>query len=122
MDYKKTIDELTQSYSIQITYYHELKILVQKILGIITLSRGDFSGVVGLLEKKSVIMENIIKEREKSNKNVVFWQKNKNQYGTDEYSSKLDMVLEETENEIKEFLEIEEQLKKCIEFNMRKER
>ncbi|MGD9202683.1 MAG: hypothetical protein PVI26_14065 [Chitinispirillia bacterium] len=121
MDHKKVVDELTKSYSIQVKCYRELKILVQKILGKITLSRGDFSGVVDLLEKKTIIMENIIKEREKSKIYVDFWQKNKNNYGVDEYSNKLDVILEETENEIKEFLKIEEQLKKCIEYNMRKE-
>lgn len=120
MDFKKVIDELTQSYSLQSTWYRELKILVQKILGQITLSRGDFSSVVGLFEKKSTIMDQIIKERDISKTNVDFWQNNKNNYTADEYSHKLDVVLEEVAHEIREFLEIEEQLKKCIEFTMSK--
>ena len=52
MDYSELMQTLTQSYSRQIERYKELQVIVQKILGQIAVSRGNFSGVMGLFEKK----------------------------------------------------------------------
>ena len=118
MDYSKLIEELTQSFTSQIEIYKQLQVIVQKILGQIALSRGDFSGVMGLFEEKQKLLEKIEKERENSYKSVEMWQKEKDTIPHSDERDHLDRTLAETEKVIKDFLETEDQLKKYLEHNM----
>ena len=118
MDYSKLIEELTQSFTSQIEIYKQLQVIVQKILGQIALSRGDFSGVMGLFEEKQKLLEKIEKERENSYKSVETWQKEKDTIPHSDERDHLDRTLAETEKVIKDFLETEDQLKKYLEHNM----
>ncbi len=118
MDYSILIEELTQSFTNQIKVYEQLQVIVQKILGQIALSRGDFSGVMGLFEEKQKLLEKIEKERENSNKSVEIWQKEKDNIPPSDEKDQLDRTLAETEKVIKDFLATEDQLKKYLEHNM----
>ena len=118
MDYSKLIEELTQSFTSQIEIYKQLQVIVQKTLGQIALSRGDFSGVMGLFEEKQKLLEKIEKERENSYKSVETWQKEKDTIPHSDERDHLDRTLAETEKVIKDFLETEDQLKKYLEHNM----
>lgn len=118
MDHSIQVEELTQSYTRQLERYKELKVIVQKILGQIALSRGNFSGVMGLFEEKQRLLELIDRERENMKDSAEIWQKEKNQIPSSEHTARLDAVLAETEEAIKSFLEIEDQLKKYLERTM----
>ena len=118
MDYTELIEELTQSFTSQIEIYKQLQVIVQKILGQIALSRGDFSGAMGLFEEKQKLLEKIEKERVRTNKNVEIWQREKESIPLSNEREHLDKTLAETEKVIKDFLEAEDQLKKYLERNM----
>lgn len=118
MDYPILIEELTQSYSRQIEWYTKLETIVQKILGQVVLSRGDFSTVMGLFEEKKRLLETITQERESMKNNVEIWQKEKSQIPPSESTAKLNAVLSDAERAIKTFLDTENQLKKYLEHNM----
>ena len=118
MDYSILIEGIIQSYTAQVELYKKLKIVVQKILGQIAISRGDFSSVMGLFEEKQKLLEKIEKERDNSKKSVEIWQKEKGSIPDSEQTARLDTILAEAEKVIKDFLEIEDQLKKYLEHNM----
>jgi hypothetical protein len=118
MDYSELIEELTQSFTCQIEIYKQLQVIVQKILGQIALSRGDFSGVMGLFEEKQKLLEKIEKERVSTNKNVEIWQKEKENIPLTNERELLDKILAETEKVIKDFLVAEDQLKTYLEHNI----
>jgi len=118
MDYGELIQTLTQSYSRQVERYKELQVIVQKILGQIAVSRGNFSGVMGFFEKKQHLLEIIEQEREQVKNDAELWQKEKDQIPTSESTAGLYAVLAETELAIKAFLETEDQLQKCLEHHM----
>ncbi len=118
MEYSELIQTLTQSYSRQIERYKELQVIVQKILGQIAVSRGNFSGVMRLFEKKQHLLEIIEQEREQVKNDAELWQKEKDQIPTSESTAGLNAVLAETELAIKAFLETEDQLQKCLEHHM----
>ncbi len=118
MDYSPLIDNLIQSYSDQLGRYNELTILVQQILGQMALSRGDFSGVMGLFEKKKKLLQVIEEERERAKENIALWQKDKTTIPPSENTARLDAVLADTERAIEGFLETEDQLKKYLEHTL----
>ena len=118
MDYTILVEGLIQSFSIQVELYKKLKVVVQKVLGQIAISRGDFSSVMGLFEEKQKLLEKIEKERERSKKSVEIWQKEKDSIPDSEQTARLDTILAETEKVIEDFFEIEDQLKKYLEHNM----
>ncbi len=118
MEYSELIQTLTQSYSRQIERYKELQVIVQKILGQIAVSRGNFSGVMGFFEKKRHLLEIIEQEREQVKTDAELWQKEKGRIPASESTAGLNAVLAETELAIKEFLETEDQLQKCLEHHM----
>ena len=120
MDLNKIVDELSQSFTCQITWYKELKALVQKILGKISLSRGNIACAADLFEQKQKLLTQIITERERIRPYIDTWQKNKQNASLSLSAATLDAILAEIESEIKEFLELEEQLKTCIEYTIRK--
>lgn len=114
MDYSPLIDELIKSYSGQLARYNELKIIVQQILGQVAISRGDFTGVMGLFEKKQDLLKIIEQERELAKDNIALWQKEKNTIPSSGNTERLDAVLADIEKALKDFLETEDQLKKYL--------
>lgn len=114
MDYSTLIEELTQSYTRQNEWYSQLTTLVQKILGQITLSRGDLSGVMPLFKEKQELLDTIIQERDRTKDHIEIWQKDKGNIPSNDSTERLDLVLQKTEKEIKAFLASEEQLKKYL--------
>ncbi len=121
MDYSILVEGLIQSFSCQVELYKKLIVIVQKVLGQIAISRGDFSSVMGLFEEKQKLLEKIEKERDRSKKSVEIWQKEKDRIPDSEQTARLDTILAEAEKVIKDFLEIEDQLKKYLEHNMNNE-
>lgn len=118
MDYSELIKELTQSFTNQIETYKKLQVIVQKILGQIALSRGDFSGVMRFFEEKQKLLIEIEKERENTRKSVEIWQKEKDSIPHSDEREHLDRTLAETEKAIKDFLAMEDQLKKYLEHSV----
>jgi len=114
MNYSSLIEELTQSYSRQIEWYVQLKILVQKILGQITLSRGDLAGVMALFSEKQDLLDKITRERDATKSSIETWQRDKDTIPSSASTVTLDAILQETELAIKAFLDSEDQLKKYL--------
>ncbi len=115
VDYDILAEELTKSYSRQIECYTELNNIVNKILGKVILARGDLSGAMALFEEKQRLIDKIAQEREGTKKNVEIWQEQKHKIPSSELTDRLNTVLEETEDAIKSFLEVEDQLRKHLE-------
>lgn len=109
------IQELKKSYGMQLGWYRELGLLVQKILGKLILSRGDISGLVSGLEKKQKILSCIENERNRTSDNVKQWQERKMHVTNEDEVQELNSILTDVENAIKAFLNEEDQLKKYIE-------
>ena len=114
MEYAKLGAELTRSYLLQLNNYKKLNALGQKILGQIVLSRGDFASTMHLFEDKKKIIDEITSERGRIASQSSTWQKNKPKIVDSVDVTKLDNILLETENAIKQFLDSEEQLKKYV--------
>ncbi len=118
MDYSRVINKLTESYTRQHERYMELHVIVQKILGQIAISRGDFSGVMGLFEKKQQLLDVIEKEREAIKPDIEYWQNEKKFITASEAVTRLNTILAETESSIKSFLEAEDQLQRYLEHHL----
>ncbi len=115
MNYTKIIEKLIQSYLLQIEHYTELKHLVQTTIGKIVLSRGDLSGVMSLFSEKQKLLDLITKERNNTKDQIMIWQDKKAVIPRSELTEKLNTILAEAEDVIKEFLEAESQLQKHLE-------
>ena len=118
MDFTVLIDDLFQSYSRQLEYYQELKVLVQKITGQLAMSRGDLAPVMTLFNTKKKILDDIERERELVKEPAAVWQEHKAKCASHEAAAQLDKVLAETEQAIKLFLESEDQLQTYLEHAM----
>lgn len=110
--------KLITSYTRQIEYFEDLNVLGQKILGKLTLSRGDFTGVMVMFEEKNEISKFIEKERESIRESVVLWQDNKDSLSKYPILEDVDLILDKMEIAIKTFLDTEDQLKKYLEHSM----
>lgn len=113
------IRELTNSYTLQFGWYQELRELVQKTLGKLILSRGDISGVISGLEKKSKLLDTIEAERNRTSEYVKKWHERKKHIEAKD-AEELNSVLMKIETAIKDFLNEEDQLKKYIEHLLNK--
>jgi len=109
------IRELKNSYVMQLDWYRELGMVVQKILGKLILSRGDISGLVSGLEKKQKILAFIENERNRVSDYVKQWQERKKCVANEDEVQELNLLLTDVEKAIKAFLNEEDQLKKYIE-------
>ena len=115
MDDTTLIKSLIRSYEYQDRLYQELTLLVQKILGKVTLSRGDMVGVVNLFDEKNVLLDKIGKERDLIADEVSSWQQRKESLKNHENFNQLDQVLISIEKTISSFMNIEDQLRLFME-------
>ncbi len=120
MNYTTLLETLTNSYTRQSDWYEQLKVLVQKILGSIAVNRGDVASVMGLFNEKKELLEKITQEREDVKENIALWQKEKNNIPSSPATETFDTVLVRTEQVIKEFLELEDRLKKYLQTSSQK--
>jgi hypothetical protein len=120
MDDTTLISSLQVSYKRQISLYQSLASLVQKTLSQIILTRGDISGLMGNFAQKKDLLDSILKERAESEPLVALWQKRKADVPLNAQTAQLDSLLQKTQSVIQEFLEGEEQLKKCLEHVVKK--
>lgn len=116
------INELCDSYRIQLGFYKALSETVQKILSKLILSRGDLSALKTDFAEKKRFLDQIEAERIKTAGQVKAWQDVKAIHGETSEAKELDGILRETENTIKRFLDGEEQLKKYLERILQKKR
>ncbi|MBN1129365.1 MAG: hypothetical protein JXA71_10280 [Chitinispirillaceae bacterium] len=114
------IRELKDSYDQQLRYYRALTDTVRNIMGRLVLSRGDFGSVTTGLTEKRRLLTCIEEERTRTAGHVRFWQERKEQFSGTAVAQEFDGVLRETENNIRDFLDAEEQLKHYIEGILRK--
>jgi predicted GTPase len=120
MDDTTLISSLQESYKRQISLYQSLASLVQKTLSQIILTRGDVSGLMGNFAQKKDLLDSILKERAETEPLVAMWQKRKADVPLNAQTVQLDSLLQKTQSVIQEFLEGEEQLKKCLEHVVKK--
>jgi hypothetical protein len=119
-DHARLVDELEASFRTQIAWYEKLKAIVEKILSQVILSRGDMSAVKNLLTQKRDCLEAITRERERVRESTREWIALKASIPHTAAVMRLETVLADTERVIREFLETESQLQKCLEHMMRK--
>jgi len=120
MDDSTLISALVESYGRQLLLYQSLTALVQKTLSQIILTRGEISGLMGEFGRKKVLLEDILKERAAAEPLVASWQDRKAAVPKSERTAQLDLLLSKTQTVIREFLDGEEQLKKCLEHAVKK--
>jgi hypothetical protein len=112
------VKELTDTFNYQILMYRELKLLVQKMIGKLVLSRGDMSGLLSSMEQKKKLIESIENERFQHSDAIMQWQLKKNNVTMSPEIGVLERVLDDTGCAIREFIDEEEQLRtyleKCI--------
>ena len=112
------IRRLTGSYRRQIGWYSTLCGVVEKILGRLILSRGDFSGVKADFDEKKRLLDRIEQERAETIREVESWKTRKGALLNEPEACDFDRVLRNTEEAIGRFLETEGQLKRYIEQRM----
>ena len=106
---------LRDSFLLQLRYYSALNDTVQKILGKLILSRGDFSGLKAEFIEKQRLLGCLDLERTKTIGPTRMWQERKMQLAGQQDAKELDAILEKTGRMIEKFLDGEEQLKKYLE-------
>lgn len=115
------IRELIDSYKKQYNWYEQLRVMDQKILSRLILSRGDMHEMMISFEKKKTLIDNLETERNRTSDAVQYWQKIKSDFPVCEDTDELNAILEKTTNAIKGFLDEEEKIKKYIEGVVKKE-
>jgi uncharacterized protein YjaZ len=115
------IHELIESYRKQFDWYEQLRVMDQKILSRLILSRGDMHEMMNSFEKKKTLIDNLEKERIRTSDAVQHWQKIKSSFPVCEDTDELNAILEKTTTAIKGFLDEEEKIKKYIEGVVKKE-
>jgi hypothetical protein len=114
------VKELTDTFTCQMQMYRELKVLVQKMIGKLVISRGDMSGLLSSMEQKQKIIESIESERSRHSDAIMQWQLKKNNVTMSPEVGVLEKVLESTGCAIRDFIDQEEQLRNYLEKCIRK--
>lgn len=114
------VKELTDTFNYQMQMYRELKVLVQKMIGKLVVSRGDMSGLLSSMEQKQKIIESIESERSRHSDAIMQWQLKKNNVTMSPEVGVLEKVLECTGCAIRDFIDEEEQLRTYLEKCIRK--
>ena len=107
--------KLRQSFSDQLTLYKKLRDTVRIILSRLILSRGDVSGLMCELEEKNKLIEAIQNKRAANADRIKLWQERKSNYPGNKEVMELEVLLEEMETVIREFLDEEDKLKIYLE-------
>ncbi|MBD3320915.1 MAG: hypothetical protein GF350_07475 [Chitinivibrionales bacterium] len=115
MDDAALINELTRSFTKQLSCYRQLESLVGKALSSVVLSRGDLSQVMSGMSEKQELLQEITEERNTVREAAEEWQHRKKMLAGTPEAAGLASLFEETELSIKRFLKIEEQLKTYLE-------
>jgi Tfp pilus tip-associated adhesin PilY1 len=115
------IRELIDSYQKQYGWYEQLRVMDQKIMSRLILSRGDMHEMMNSFEKKKSLIDNLETERTRTSDAVQHWQKIKSTFPVCEDTDELNAILEKTTNAIKGFLDEEEKIKKYIQGVVKKE-
>lgn len=115
MDDTTLIKALIRSYGYQEKIYAELTLLVQKILGKVTISRGDLNSAMDLFNQKQELLDKIEKERELISNEVLIWQERKSDLSEHENFPELEQVLVKIESTLSGFMKIEDQLRLFME-------
>ena len=108
------IEQLASSCDRQADLYGKLRQLVQTILGKLTLSRGDVSGVMKLFTEKQGLLDAVMLEKDAGANLVTWWQENKSRLGTLPESHRMTTAIDRIEGAIKAFLAAEEQLERYL--------
>lgn len=115
MDDNTLISTLIEAYSYQYELYKEAKLLAQKILGKMTMSRGDVAGVMDLFVQKQKLLENIENKRDLLKSHVETWQERKDEFNEHPKRKVLTEVFDKVQKEIIEFVNLEDQLRMFME-------
>lgn len=106
---------LHSCFTKQIAIYKELDGMAKNLTGQIALSKGDFTQVLPIMEKKKKLLEEISTLKEQAEKDITFWRTHKTE-AEENLASNLNETLETMEQTIKRFLISEKQLQKQLEF------
>ncbi|MFW5775277.1 MAG: hypothetical protein ACOCW2_03210 [Chitinivibrionales bacterium] len=115
---ERLVGNLTESYNRQLDLYRRLTTLGQRILGQLSLSRGDLSRVMPLFQEKQQLLEQISTARAQSQKESQVWQETKSSAGHQPGAQALNAVLNDTQQAIQRFLSTEDQVKHYLEHLM----
>ncbi len=118
ISHKELIDHLTESYTRQLELYRRLTTLGQRILGQLSVSRGDLNKVMPLFEEKQLLLDQISTVREQSTTESRIWQEKKDQMRHDLKAQTLDSIFENTRKSIQRFLSTEDQVRRYLEHLM----
>lgn len=106
---------LMESFSYQLSRYELLCEIGRKMINILLLRRGDVNKIKEMLiEKKRLILE-IEEEKKAKAKYITLWNEKKSSINSCLEKEKFEELLEKITSTLKEFLDIEEQLRKLME-------
>lgn len=114
-DDKTLVNELCASFERQLELYRQLRDVVRANMSRLILTRGDAAELIGGVNKKVKLIDAINKEREDVGEHIEFWHKNRDRFANTADAQRLNDILTNTENMIKEFLAEEEKLKQYVE-------
>jgi hypothetical protein len=115
VDTPSLVRSLSESYTLQLELYRELEELDNRILSRMVLSRGDVGGSLPHFERKRHLLEQITNERERMGGSVDVWMRRKAAAAQTPEVANLNGLLERIESSIRNFLSIEDQLRKYLE-------
>lgn len=114
-DDKTLVNELCASFERQLELYRQLRDVVRANMSRLILTRGDAAELIGGVNKKVKLIDAINKEREDVSEHIQFWHTNRDRFANTADAQRLNDILTNTENMIKEFLTEEEKLKQYVE-------
>lgn len=115
-DHKIVAAELYASFERQLAVYKELRDAVRANMSRLILSRGNAGVLQSGVDKKMRLLDKINQERANIAGHIDFWQEHrKTAPAADAATVKLNEILAQTEEVIKEFLAEEEKLKVYVE-------
>lgn len=112
---KILINNLVDSFLLQLGYYKELCEEGQSMMSKLVLSRGSVTQISGGLKKKKELVECIEKERQRIIEPLEQWQYRKDKIPTCPEKEQLNHVLQNVADVIRDFLHEEQQLQQYIE-------
>lgn len=115
------VADLIRSYTRQTELYRKLYECVQTVYSRLVLSRGNLQNVMGILEDKQRLMQHISEERARIQESSDVWLREKDAAAKTPETERLNEILAGTENAIRDFLGIEQQLELYLQRLVEKE-
>ncbi|MCX7725246.1 MAG: hypothetical protein N2053_00205 [Chitinispirillaceae bacterium] len=111
-----------ESFGYQLSRYKLLCDMGRRVINTLILRRGDINQIKEILIKKKRVIEEIEKEKEEKKEYLRVWNERKTFIPESMEKKEFENLLDKITCEIKDFLDIEEQLRKLFEALIKKQK